>query len=146
MQSNELLRSTLNEWASLYNKKMLDAEAEIWMRIFRNTPPKVLALALDHLTKNAERMPAPGHLTKAISLTYERHPELLSKTNLSFREGVDANGVKCIFWSDGPNVPAYRAVDCKEGRAFLALLARTSGKTPDQCAALMEKYVTAPAG
>ena len=51
MQSNELLRSTLDEWASLYNKKMLDAEAEIWMRLFRNTPPNVLALALDHLTK-----------------------------------------------------------------------------------------------
>ena len=98
------------------------------MRIFTATPPKVLALALETLTKSSERMPTPGHLSKAIEITYEKHPELCPDRKLWGAEGKDPKGVPCIYWSDEKMVPAYKAKDCPEGRAFLKLLREIAGK------------------
>jgi len=122
--STELLRNTLTDWALLYGRTLSEGEVEQWMRIFARHPVRVLALALEYVTVNSERMPSPGHLTKAITLTYERHPELTPSRTPFATAGVDSHGVDCVYWSDAPTVPAYRAADCPEGQEFLSLLHR----------------------
>ena len=138
--STELLRNTLQSWADLHSKNLTDQAIKVWLGIFADTRMRVLELALDYVTHTAERMPTPGTLTKAIALVYERFPYLSEKERLTYRQGVDGKAVPCSYWSDEPGIPAYRAIDCAEGRAFLAQLAKVSGKTPDECAKLMEKW------
>ncbi len=84
-------------------------------------------------------MPKPGHLTSAIAAA---KAELLWKEEerLTCIEGTDAKGTRCVFWSDEPIVPAYRAVDCTEGRAFLLQLAKTAGNSPEQAVKWFEKW------
>jgi hypothetical protein len=71
--SDSLLIGKLREWASLYGKTIKAEAIEAWLRIFRTTHPALLAMALEHVTKNAERMPTPGALTHAIALISEQH-------------------------------------------------------------------------
>jgi hypothetical protein len=121
--SRELLQSTLSDWALLYGRTLSESEVEQWLKIFERYQVQLLSLALGYVTENSERMPAPGHLTKAVILMYERHPELVNHDKLVGYEGKDANGIACLYWSDETMVPAYKAKDCAEGRAFLAKLA-----------------------
>jgi hypothetical protein len=138
--SIELLRSTLNEWACLYGRKEVkDAEFDVWLRIFASERPDVLANALEKVTKECERMPSPGTLTKAIVRSREEL-QIRGAPPLRYSAGKDKQGVPCWYWSDDPKTPTYRAVDCEEGRRFLATLAIVSGKTPEECARLMEKW------
>jgi hypothetical protein len=125
-RSSELLQDALASWAQLYGKRIGEKEAEVWARIFIKTPANILARALEYVTENAERMPAPGHLTKAIMLVKEKFPELVPKSVLTHTVGKDAKGIPCIFWSDDPLTPAYSAKNCPEGRSFLILLSEIS--------------------
>jgi len=128
MQSTELLRNTLNEWALLYNRRVTAEETEVWMKIFANTKVSILEKALQMVTHTAERMPAPGTLTKAIMSARDQNPHLLDTEHLIWRAGVDRDNVPCVFWSDEPNMPAYKAQDCPEGRTFLSFLRKRFGK------------------
>ena len=76
--SHELLIDTLQRWAALYGRKVTEKAIEVWMDIFIRTKPEILNEALQDVTKNAERMPSPGMLTKAIDRVLDRHPELAS--------------------------------------------------------------------
>jgi hypothetical protein len=134
MLSSELLEKALTEWGSLYRKKFSEPELLVWKRIFIGTDYRILGLALEHVTVNAERMPTPGHLTKAIAMMRDKHPEFIEKTGIYWVAGKDANGMACVFWSDEPVVPAYRAPDCAEGRAFLSTL-RKMGYSPKKLTA-----------
>lgn len=136
----ESLSDTLKTWAALYSKKLDSHAVEKWVDLFVDTDARVLAAALDKLTREAERMPTPGMLTKTISLVVEQHPEWQPMQRLRYRSGRDTQGTACVFWSDDPSVPAYRAVDCPEGRKFLVEFARVSGKSRDQISKLLEKW------
>jgi hypothetical protein len=127
LSSESLLVERLRTWASLYGREISDDAITIWLDIFKNADPRVLALALEKLTAECERMPSPGSLTKQIAIIYDLHPELSKKLQLTHREGTDANGTPCWFWCDEPRVPAYAARDCAEGKAFLKQLAITAG-------------------
>jgi hypothetical protein len=120
--SSALLENALLEWGALYRRKFNTTELEAWKRIFIRTDPCILALALEEVTTKAERMPTPGHLTKAIAVVRDNHPELIPKTGLYFVPGKDPKGVPCVYWSDEAMVPAYRAQDCPEGKRYLAKL------------------------
>lgn len=119
-----LLATALAEWGTLYRRKVEDAALEIWIRLFKIYRFEALTLALDRVTREAEHMPTPGDLTKALNSIIEQKPwlGLHWKHRLSYQEGQDEKGVPCVFWSDAPTIPAYRASDCPEGRMFLALL------------------------
>lgn len=73
------------------------------------------------VTKTADRMPTPGHLTRAITQVQEEM-NVGEGPRLTYREGEDARGIPCVFWSDQPDVPAYASKDCPEGRVFLAMM------------------------
>jgi hypothetical protein len=120
--SVEYLENALVDWAALYRRNLKPAEVAVWKRIFIGTDPRILALALEEVTTKAERMPTPGHLTKAIAVVRDNHPELIPKTGLFMVPSKDAKGVPCVYWSDEAMVPAYRAQDCPEGRLYLAKL------------------------
>jgi hypothetical protein len=122
VRSEECLEKALVEWAALYRRKMKDNEIAVWKRIFSATDPRILALALEEVTTKAERMPSPGHLSKAIAIVRDNHPELIPKTGLYYVLGRDSKGVACVYWSDEGLVPAYRAQECPEGRNYLAKL------------------------
>jgi hypothetical protein len=125
--SRELLRDTLQEWGALHGRKIDERAIEVWMRIFVNTNTRVLALALQTVTEECERMPTPGMLTKALAHARERL-QIGDAPKLTYIDGKDSSGVPCIFWSDEPYTsPAYRAKDCAEGREFLKTLARVAG-------------------
>lgn len=98
-------------------------------------------LALQKCTEDMQYMPKPGHLTKAIE---EAKAELCwkEKGQLVSWQGKDANGIPCVFWSDDPRTPAYRAVDCPEGRNFLATLAKTAGISQEKAMQLWEKWTS----
>jgi len=138
--SIELLQSTVNEWTLLYGGKTLtEMEFDAWLRIFAHTRPDVLSRALEAVTRESERRPTPGILTKAIMRAKEEM-HVGQKPQLTYREGRDANGTPCVFWLDDPETPAYKAVDCMEGRNFLAILARSAGQTVEQCAQWFKKW------
>lgn len=89
--------------------------------MFCSTPPKILSLALDRVSKTSERMPTPATLEKAIAAVRSEIGSP-STTPRIIAEGEDRNGIPCVYWSDEPTVPAYAAKNCPEGRSFLALL------------------------
>lgn len=119
----------------IYNRKLKSEAIDKWVELFGTVHPKLLVKALDRVTREAVSMPTPGVLTKAIES---------AKAELCWRDmplitcvpGKNAKGVPCVFWSDDPLTPAYRAVDCPEGRAFLAAFAQMAGKSVEQ----IEKY------
>lgn len=121
MRSPEQLRDALIEWGQLYNRRLGEPEIDVWMRLFSNTHPRLLQLALEKVTKESERMPTPGHLTKALALAREQVH--FGDTRITHTEGWDRNKVPCWYWSDAPTVPAYRPQDCEEGCEVLKRLA-----------------------
>ena len=143
--STELLRGFLEQWAALYGKTLNEKAIEVWLGIFCRYDVRVLAPALSELTESIDRWPMPGHLTKIISRLLENKPWLSRSYHVTPKasEGKDKDGVPCWYWSDKPNEPTYRAVDCSEGLVFLAEFAKLSGKTQDECARLMEKWTCA---
>jgi hypothetical protein len=116
-----------------------DEEFDVWLRIFAGVHPDVLARALNSVTQNSERMPTPGTVTKAIAKAKEEM-QIGEKPRLTCTAGKDSRGIPCVFWSDEPNVPAYRATNCPEGRLFLSTLASVAGIQPDEAAKYMEKW------
>jgi len=124
----ELLRDTLQEWGALHGRKIDEKAMEVWMRIFVNTNPRVLAYALKMVTEECERMPTPGMLTKAIARAKE-NLQISGTPRLTYIVGKDSNGVPCVFWSDESYTsPAYLAKDCPEGRQFMKMLAQVAGR------------------
>jgi hypothetical protein len=72
-------------------------------------------------------MPAPGHLSKAISDVKESMP-CAASSQYSYRKVVVSDSetgemVNAIEYDHEPGVICYRAVDCVDGRQFLNLLA-----------------------
>lgn len=63
----ELLESSIRDWGLLHGKRLTEEALRSWMAIFMSVEPVVLSVALERLTKEAERMPTPGSLTKAIA-------------------------------------------------------------------------------
>jgi hypothetical protein len=131
--SIEILKQHLEEWSLLYGRRIDSQAMAVWIKLFANTPVHILTAALTKVVAESERMPPPGMLTKAIQIIYEQHPEWVPQHKIKYRTGEDARGVECVFWSDEPDTPAYRALDCPEGRAFIALL--REWRTPDGLAA-----------
>jgi hypothetical protein len=115
--SSELLRDSLVSWGQIYNRRLEDQAIEEWMKLFVNTPSRVLGRALDELTRNAERMPTPGMLTKAIGLMRQQG---------SF-PGIGVNACTCkkcegsgYFLEPVPGSPRYkqtRRCDCHPSHA-----------------------------
>lgn len=172
----ELLHESLRTWAALHGKALKPEAVEAWTVLFVNTPHAVLAKALQNVTEDSDRMPAPGNLKKAIRIVREEmqvrppstnceckecdgmgwkavphpaggdyemaqrcgcHPEHFSDRET--HDVTDAQGIKCkLELKTGQFL--YRAIDCAEGRMFLATLAKVSGKTPEEAAKLMEKW------
>jgi hypothetical protein len=50
---------------------MNDSAISAWSKLFRETPVKILAKALDKVTKGAKRMPTPGDLSEEVNKIYE---------------------------------------------------------------------------
>ena len=121
--SKELLVEYLQKWSALHSKQLSDAALEAWLEIFLNTNPKYLAPALDAVTKNAERMPTPGHLTKAISKAREElsfgvtdKPRIYPRVVVPDPE----TGEMVNAWRDpDTNEIMFNAHDCPEGREFI---------------------------
>lgn len=118
---------------------------EVWLQMFVNYPPAVLAKALQRVTDDVDRMPVPAHLKRAINAAFEKEPWLSPNFESTPKPspGRDAGGVQCWFWSDKPDVPTYLAKDCPEGIGFLAEFAKVAGKSPEESAKLFEKWVGA---
>lgn len=114
------LKKLLSEWGLLYGRRIEPEAMDVWIRLFSSTPPKLLDTALARVTQTSERMPTPGTLQKAIDVI--RSESISTTTARIIGDGEDRNGIPCVFWSDEPTMPAYKANDCPEGRAFLALL------------------------
>lgn len=128
LDSTQLLRNTLFEWAALYGKKLENAEVEAWLRIFVKTKPCVLEKALDQVTRNADRKPTPGHLTKAIQEVLSTIPAdgvtPYSYLKMVAKDFDTGQMVNAIVYDNEPGVVCYRATDCREGREFLNVLAK----------------------
>lgn len=62
---------TLRAWANLYGRKLNEEAIVQWLKIFSTVDSRVLAVAIEKVTKNAERMPTPGMLTKAIASVWD---------------------------------------------------------------------------
>jgi hypothetical protein len=144
--SLELLKRALSEWGALYGKPISERAIEAWVRIFAGTHPALLAAGLESLTRRADRMPTPGMLTKELELIREQKPWLNPNAARNPRStpSKDQEGRACVRWSDEPRLPAYRAVDCSEGREFLTALARISGKKTGHMAKLMARWSKEP--
>lgn len=127
-----MLQNTLQRWGALHGRKIEDSAVEVWMELFVNHPAQVLEIALKEASRLAERMPTPGLLTREIVKVYEAKPWLSPhfKPTPTATEGVDKDGNPCFYWSDDPNTPAYKARECSEGRAFLALLSEMRDTVP----------------
>lgn len=65
-ESTQLLRSYLEKWQALFSRRVDEKAAEVWFLIFGHHEPRRLAKALEIVTEDAERMPAPGSLKKAL--------------------------------------------------------------------------------
>lgn len=139
MQSGsvELLSESLQAWGALYSRKLPERAIEIWVQIFRDIDPRVLADALQLVTKTAERMPTPGHLTKAISEVREKRGvgsgEVVATytfpKNVAIDPEIDEQVIVAI--DPNPETPSrklmFAAKDCPEGREFLNALHRFAG-------------------
>ena len=103
--------------AALNQRKPSAATIDAWSDLFADENPSLLAACFRRLAEESERFPTPRRMRSLLA-------EYKSSSNpaLTYTEGFDANGQPCWFWSDEPTVPAYRGVDCEEGRKGLAKL------------------------
>lgn len=64
-----------------------------WIELFEGTDARVLAVALDRVTRDAERMPTPGMLTKAIRAAWDTPPPGVERP---LRYSYDPNCPNCL--------------------------------------------------
>jgi hypothetical protein len=69
--SAEELNSHIQAWAKLYGRELNEQAVAVWHKIFARTERSILLEALEKVTAECERMPTPGHLTKAIAQVKE---------------------------------------------------------------------------
>lgn len=102
--SIELLEENLRAWCAIYGRKPTMEAIDQWKVIFTESDPSILAEALQMVTTDAERMPTPGMLTKAILLVCDkRHLPRVSKANPACNK-CNGTGFRTISKSD-PNLP-----------------------------------------
>lgn len=123
-----MLRTSLSQWAEAFGRKLNVNTVEWWLRTFDKENPVVLAKAIELVTRTCERMPAPGTLTKAIADIRET-TQCQPSTKYSYikvvaKDEETGRMVDAIIYDNDPNTVCFRAADCKEGREFLALLAK----------------------
>jgi len=121
------------EWAALYGRDIKQGAIDVWIRIFVNADLHVLAKALELVTETAERMPTPGHLTKAISQVQDSMlcamPDQYTYRKVVAKDSGTGEMVNAVVYDvDKDNTVCFRAQDCPEGREFLNALHRISGK------------------
>lgn len=88
----------------------------------------MLVKAIDLVARTCERMPAPGTLSKAISdIRGTSHCGPSTKyayTKTVVKDTETGQMVNAIVYDDDPAKLCFKAADCKEGREFLALMAK----------------------
>jgi hypothetical protein len=78
--STELLRDALRVWSEIFGRKsMSEGVVQQWMVIFDKYPALLLAKAIDLVSRTAERMPTPGHLSKALNEIKASLPAVASR-------------------------------------------------------------------
>lgn len=131
-KSEELLLNAVTSWAEIFGRKLKPETAKWWLRLFGHDKPTLLARAIEIVTKNCERMPSPGHLTKELEVLKACLPSPPS-TQYSYRKVVGRDSetgdmVDAIAYDHDPETLCFKATDCLEGREFLNFLAKWQGK------------------
>ncbi len=170
-----MLLTNLEGWAAAFGKRLSPNAIAWWTRLFADEKPWLLAKALDQVTRTCERMPAPGHLTKAIGQVKESMPapparreakqdckvcqgtgfEIVTRPSYGLpyvpkvavpckcrsqnaaqapspysyhkvvvKDSENGKDVDAIVYDDAPETVCFKATDCKEGREFMAMLAK----------------------
>lgn len=133
--SASLLIEHLQSWSVIFGRKLTQEASDAWLRLFVNEPSRVIKLALEDVTRTAERMPAPGHLTKAVRAAKE-------KLGYGWGQSIAAYTFEQAITQDpetGENVPVlvdpkdgtflFQAKHCPEGREYLNKLHEISKNT-----------------
>jgi hypothetical protein len=117
---------TIREWCErlgdAFGKRVTDGLIAIWQDRLAAFDEMVLLRAFTFIETNDERFPT---VSRCIRMCRENVP-YQSPYNYEdfrkFRKTTDAKGVACIMDVEKQE-RLYRAVDCEEGRTFLAKLA-----------------------
>src|SRR5580700_687207 len=106
---------------------------DAWARRLIPLDRKALRAAVSGMCSSEEKMPSLAKIFQAY--------RGVSQTGGAphFTPTRDAQNVACL-WDPENREHLYRAPDCKEGRNFLAVLAKVSGRTPEQTVNLLEKW------
>jgi hypothetical protein len=117
-QSEEVIERGIASIAAALNQRApSDATISAWKALFSNEDAHLLAMCFRRLIEESDRFPPPRRMRALIA---ECKPS--SNPALTYRQGFDAKGQPCWFWSHEPTVPAYLAADCGEGQACRARL------------------------
>jgi hypothetical protein len=98
--------------AALNQKKPSAATIDAWVDLFDGENPRLLAACFRRAAEECDRFPTPRRMRGFLTAVKPS-----ANTPLTYREGFDAEGRACWFWSDQPTVPTYLVHDCEEGRA-----------------------------
>lgn len=122
-QSEEVIERGIASIAAALNQRApSDATINAWKGLFSKENARLLAMCFRRLVEESDRFPPPRRMR---ALLAECKPA--GNPALTYRQGFDAKGQPCWFWSDAPTVPAYLAADCDEGRACHAELRELCG-------------------
>lgn len=133
----ETLDKFLNDlWDTLegvFRGNISQETRDIWKSFLEKCDRGAIFKSVQEICKREDRMPSLAKI-----LHYVR---VYTKIELlSYKTGFDEKGTPCVYWSDAPRTPAYRATHCPEGKQFLALLAQFAGKSYGEIEKLFTKW------
>ena len=105
----DALLKALQDWASIYGRKLKEGALQRWIELFSETDVRVLSVALDRVTRDAERFPTPGMLTKAINAVWDSPPPGVGRP-LRYSYDPSCQSCKGTGWELVPvnNMPPYK--------------------------------------
>jgi hypothetical protein len=118
---------------SVFRSALTRPTRDAWSLGLSHLDKRMLKGAVLNICRSEEKMPS---LAKIIQVSRGLRQPAASPRFIPTR---DAQNVACL-WDPENREHLYRATDCKEGRNFLAVLAKISGKTLEQTANLVEKW------